>query len=465
MRRVLTIIIMIIVIAAVGTVAGLIIYRGHVRRAEERAQKEKEIAAEERELNEAKKSVREAEKLAAMYDYDGAIGLLQSQKNYEMNTTIVNAIAKYTIAKTSLEAKDVTTVPHLYFHSLIVDPKRAFNTAQWGTQAVNSTNAWMTTADEFDKILNQLYKNGYVLVRMRDLVKTVKNKDGTTSFAANDKLLLPADKKPIVLSIDDWNDYHSYAGKGYAGKAVLNKKGEVKVRYTDSSGKTTTGDDDVVPKIDTFIAKHPDFSYKGARGMIALTGYNGVMGYRTDPVYKTREGLSKTQVSWLNDHPDFDYDKEVAGAKKIAKALKAEGWEFASHTWGHISVSSKSVDELKADNEQWVKSVQPIVGKVDTLMFTHGCDIGDWRSYDASTNAKYAYYKSAGYKFFSNVDASNTAWIQIRKDYVRQGRIDCDGLQMYRAMTGKSKTNVFAKLFNVKEVFSKARPTPVTTGN
>ena len=36
---------------------------------------------------------------------------------------------------------------------------------------------------------------------------------------------------------------------------------------------------------------------------------------------------------FLEDHPDFNYKQEVKNAKKVAKAMKAEGWEFASHTW------------------------------------------------------------------------------------------------------------------------------------
>ena len=41
-----------------------------------------------------------------------------------------------------------------------------------------------------------------------------------------------------------------------------------------------------------------------------------------------------------------------------SNALKEEGWEFASHTWGHLSVTDKTVDELKTDNEKWVANVQ-----------------------------------------------------------------------------------------------------------
>lgn len=51
-------------------------------------------------------------------------------------------------------------------------------------------------------------------------------------------------------------------------------------------------------------------------------------------------------------------------------------------------------------------------------------------------NDKYAYYKSAGYNFFCNVDGSQEYWVQIRDQYVRQGRINLDGYSLYKATQG-----------------------------
>ena len=65
-----------------------------------------------------------------------------------------------------------------------------------------------------------------------------------------------------------------------------------------------------------------------------MTGYNGVLGYRTDGAYKTKKNLQDDQKAFSRPIR-FDYDKEVKAAKKVAKAMKKDGWEFASHTWGH----------------------------------------------------------------------------------------------------------------------------------
>ena len=419
-------------------------------------------SAGEQALEARRASIAEARKLAAGYDYDGAIALLESQDNYETDNDIVNEIAKYTAEKSTLEAKDMTKVPHIFYHSLIVDTQRAFDTSKWSADEVAGINAWMTTIEEFDKITQQMYDNGWVLIRMRDMVTETRNEDGTVTFAQNNNLLLPADKRPFVLSIDDWSYYHSYDGKGYGEKAVVDADGKVKIQYTDAQGNVSIGDYDVLPRLNTFLDAHPDGAYKGARGMAAMTGYNGVFGYRTDAAYKTGELLDKTQAAWLKAHPDFNWEEDVAQATKVAKAVKASGWEFACHTWGHLSVTGKSVESLAADQDRWQNTVANITGKTDTIIFAHGNDIGTWRDYDASTNDVYAYFKRMGYNFYANVDATSEYWVQIRKDYVRQGRIDCDGLQMWRAKSGAAKTNVFENFFNVNDVFDSRRPTPVS---
>ena len=451
----------VLILAAVGILAGINIARENRRKAAEKAARREAIEAEEARLAARRALIAEADRLALSYDYDGAIELLMQEENYENDSELAHAISGYVVSRSQLVAKDVTKVPHIFFHSLIVDKDRAFDTAKWGSSTVAGNNAWMTTVDEFDRIISQMYENGWVLVRMRDLVNETVDNDGNLVFSKNTNLLLPEDKKPYVLSVDDWSYYHSYDGQGYAEKAVLDSEGNVKCRYVDDKGVVRIGDYDVVPRLNTFLNEHPDAAYKGARGMIAMTGYNGVFGYRTDAAYRTLENLDPDQREWLDAHPDFDWDAEVEEARKIADAVKASGWEFACHTWGHLSVTNASVETLMTDHEKWKNTVANITGPTDTIIFAHGNDIGSFRDY-TEENEKYAYYKNEGYRFYANVDASTPYWLQIRKNYLRQGRIDCDGLQMWRALSGQAKTNVFEGLFDVKSVFDETRPTPVT---
>ena len=405
----------------------------------------------------AQQMISEAQLLAAGYDYDGAIAKLMSISGYDTDASIQQMITDYTSQRDACVPVEPTTVPHIFYHSLLNSTSRAFDVERLGQGAVDGYNAWMVTVDEFDQITQRLYDAGYVYVRLRDLVTQTTDEDGTVHFAPNTELKLPEGKKAIVLSIDDLSYYHSYEAASFPEKLVLDDNGEVKCLYTDAAGNTSIGDYDVVPRLNSFLKEHPDGAYHGARGLLAMTGYNGVFGYRTDTDYLLQENLMEDQRAWLDSHPDYNYDQDVADATAIADALKEEGWEFASHTWGHLSVTDKSVETLQTDNEKWVATVEPIVGPVDTIIFAHGNDIGSWEGYDG--NEKYAYYNSVGYHFYCNVDGSVPYWVQITDRYVRQGRIDVDGYRLYLAANGEDSS--LSQLINLDGVFNENRPTPV----
>ncbi len=402
--------------------------------------------------------IAQADLMAAGYDYDGAIALLNGVSGSSDSTEIQAAISRYEAEKASCVAVDVTTVPHIFYHSLVNEPSYAFSVERLGQGAADGMNAWMTTVDEFDKITQQLYDNGYVYVRLRDLVNETVDDEGNVHFTPRTDLMLPEGKKAIVLSVDDLSYYHSYENASFPDSLVLDDNGKVKCHYILPDGTESIGDYDVVPRLNTFLEEHPDGAYKGARGLIALTGYNGVFGYRTDIDYEEKAHLMSDQAAWLDAHPDYNRDDEIAKATVIADAIKEEGWEFASHTWGHLSVTSKSADQIMEDNQKWVNNVQNIVGPTDTIIFAHGNDIGDWMPY-SSDNEKFQALKNAGYNFYCNVDGSVPYWVQINDDCVRQGRINLDGYMLYQSSQGA--TTVIDNLFTASEVFDSRRPTPV----
>ena len=191
---------------------------------------------------------------------------------------------------------------------------------------------------------------------------------------------------------------------GFADKLVLNKQGDVKNQYT-NKGQKKIGDYDMVPIIDTFIKKHPDFSYGGSKGVIAETGYNGTLGYRSS---KSQYGDTKKT------------HREAQKATKVANAMKKDGWQFASHSWGHINMTESGIDDIKNDTALWQKEVQPIVGKTPVLIFPFGADIGSFTNY-TDDNEKYTYLKNKGFSIFDNVDASQTSWGQFLRSPVSPG--------------------------------------------
>ena len=57
---------------------------------------------------------------------------------------------------------------------------------------------------------------------------------------------------------------------GSATKLVVDGDGRVRNEYVEDDGSVSVGDYDVVPLIDRFVEAHPDFSYRGAKGIVAL---------------------------------------------------------------------------------------------------------------------------------------------------------------------------------------------------
>lgn len=411
---------------------------------------ETEDTAAEPQANDKTAAMEEAAYLAATYDYDGAIEKLNSVEGAAEDSEIAAKIAEYQSIKDSCVPVNMNEVTHIFYHSLVVDPERGF---AGDDSLAAGFKQWMTTVDEFNKITQAMYDNGYVLVRLRDLVTQTTDANGNVHFVPNTELKLPQGKKAFVMSMDDLSYYHSYDGRGIASKLVLDENGKPTCEYVQADGTTVTGAYDYIPLLDQFIAEHPDASYKGAKGMIALTGYNGILGYRTDIAYKTRENLTSDQQAWLDAHPDFNWDNECAEAKKVADAIKADGWEFASHTWGHIRIGDASLERIQTDTEKWRTYVEPLVGSTDTIIFAHGQDLSDWHDYSGE-NEKFNYLKSQGYNFYCNVD-STQYFLQIRDNYVRQGRRNLDGYRLWNDVHGEK--NRTSDLFDASQILDPRR--------
>lgn len=411
------------------------------------AQQEQEAAenaAQEEEQNRQKALIEQAKYKAAQYDYDSAITILQNDSAYASSAEMQAAVSEFEAVKATCVEYPLEEITHVFYHTLIYDTSKAFD----GDSDEAGYNQVMTTVDEFNKITQIMYDKGYVLVSPHDMA--VVNEDGTMSRGS---IKLPPGKIPFVLSQDDVSYYHYMDGDGFASRLVLDENGEVKCEYINDDGSVSVGNYDMVPLIDAFVKEHPDFSYHGRKGILAMTGYNGVLGYRTDIAYKTGENLQDNQKEFLDSHPDFNYDWEVQQATAVAEAMKANGWEFASHTWGHKNATDSSAEELQADNEKWETSVAPVLGKTDMIIFAFGADIGNWEGYSLD-DAKFAYYKSRGYHYYCNVDSSKY-WVQITDQYFRQGRRNLDGYRMYY------NPEMISDLFDVSEVWDAARPTPV----
>ncbi|MCR5325073.1 MAG: polysaccharide deacetylase family protein [Lachnospiraceae bacterium] len=407
--------------------------------AKARAEEEELVKNSIEKYNEEVKAVIEAADLqAAMYDYDKAVETIKAFEGYELDENMTVAIARYEEQKSKcVKWHDNTQISHVFFHSLIYDTSLAFGP---GSSQPVGYNRYMTTVSEFNKMMESMYEKGFVLVSIHDIAKIEKQEDGTEKFVAQ-PIYLPEGKEPFVLSQDDVNYYLYMEKNGFAEKLVIGDDGLPTCMYIEKDGSVSYGEYDVVPIIDRFVREHPDFSYHGAKGILAVTGFEGALGYDTGLSMKKYDGMDETEKMAL-------INAEREEAKKVADALKADGWEFASHSYTHTSMTTNSVEKVKYDTRRWKEEVEIILGPTDVYIYPFGADICDWHGYKGE---KFEILKEAGFDYFCNVDSARF-WIQLRDTYFRMGRINLDGERMN--VTPEKLTD----FFDVKDIYDTSRP-------
>ena len=380
---------------------------------EQQAQAES-LAAEQMET-EGKQLIDRAEKVAMGYDYDEAIRILDSYMG-EPSQEMTAKRAEFVNAKSRLvEHQDPTLIPNLSFHNLMADPARAIANTQYG----GSFNRNFVTTSEFEKILNQLYLANYVLVDFDSFVGS-NSVDGSSSSLFAVPIMLPEGKKPVMITQTQVNYYNFMidgngdgiadgGGSGFASKLVVDGNGDIKAEYVDASNVTNVGNYDLVPILEAFIETHPDFCYRGARATLAVSGHEGIFGYRIQS-----ESIAKKGQDY--------YNEQVVGATKVVEALKAKGYKLACYSFQDTSYSNINAAMILEDIQKWKSQISPVIGELDTIVFAKMSDIGDY------TGGKFDVLLNNGFRIMvKNADAPYT---EVNNNFVRQSRLMVTGENM-----------------------------------
>ena len=310
-------------------------------------------------------------------------------------------------------------VEHLFFHPVIAYPEYAFSDAVPYDRQVG-LDEWMVTADEYKKILQSVYDKGYILVNMGDVWSEVTGEDGVTRMERN-TLMLPEGKKPLIISFDDVNYYDYMLAEGFTSKLVVGDDGQIWAECTDPYTKETflTQDLDATTILDQFVLEHPDFSLNGAKAIFSLTGYQGILGYRT-----------QNDIDIAADDPrrpafDANRQAEIEAVKPVIERLKETGWTFGSHTWGHIRLDSRPLESVQRDTVRWAEEVGSLVGPTNILFYPHGGrpDGDDWHS----TGPVFQYLQSQGFRIFASVGINSFSYIKKDISAVICDRLHPDG--------------------------------------
>lgn len=369
--------------------------------------------ARQEELNARRaEAIARAEELRQQYFYDEAIAALSDEE-------IVNGQVEAELAAIRAEKDSLVDytgdVPHIFFHSLIVYPELVFTDK---VTPMGGYNSGFSEKAELEKILPQLYERGYVLYDLDALWEM------TDSGMQRKPILLPPGKTPLILSVDDV----AYAyGDGFAQQLFVDENGELMYRVNNPQGGVDiVPDGDVMGVVDAFVEQHPDFSYRGHKGTIALTGFQGAFGY------------------------DYDEPEQAEQIRTVAAALKADGWNFASHSYTHNRVNNFygpgcSVEKISYDINKWVDHVVPCIGETRLFIAPFG-----YRVQQPALQC----ILDAGFQIYCTVDSK--VYNELNPDYALMSRIEIGGYSMtyYRDILNQL-------FFDVDQVFDAAGRPPV----
>ena len=322
-------------------------------------------------------------------------------------------------------------VEHLFFHPVVAYPELAFD----GDSKSDGIDDWMVTAGEYLKILESVYEKGYVLVDIADCWSEQTDESGQTRMVKN-TLYLPEGKKPLILSYDDVNYYEYMLANGFTYKLIIGEDGKLWSWGKDPQGKEVVSRDlDAVTILDKFVEEHPDFSPFGAKGCLSLTGYEGILGYRTQTDSK----------SWTAEQ-EANRQKEIEAVKPIVAELKRTGWTFGSHTWGHISLNTRTKDVVTADMQKWFDEVGSLVGETPVLFYPFGgrLDGDDVKQ----SGPAFQWMQQHGFRIFCSVGIDS--WSKCKSDIsaVICDRLHPDGTTLRSA---KSRER-YMKFYDAKDI-------------
>ena len=353
----------------------------------------------------------EAEYMFKGYFYEEALELLNS------NELLINDETRELEARI-IEEKDNLVlfegqVKHIFFHSLILDPEYLFPDLSIPTGGYNEGFVFQT---EFQRMLPLILERGYVLYNINDIFSV-----GEDGQMEQREIWLPPGRRPLILSIDD-PTYHY--GIGFANRLFVDENGELKSEVVTPDGEIITNDGDIQLILNDFVREHPEFSWRGHKGIIAATGFMGIFGY------------------------DLHTEDSRVEATRVAEALKETGWIFANHSYTHNHgvpswwSQDADLDNIRLDVRLWKEEIEPIVGQTNILIAPGGVVL--------PPHAMSVILES-GYNIYCSVNPSQS--VTIFPDYVLQERIEIGGFSLIHWSDYLTE-----HFFDVKRVIDSHRP-------
>ncbi|MDU3283103.1 MAG: hydrolase [Cutibacterium avidum] len=228
-----------------------------------------------------------------------------------------------------------------------------------------------------------------------------------------------------VLSIDDLSFNRFLLGKGFMDRIIIDSTGHLSSIGKDpSTGRQFKEPTNcIVGLLDGYLRAHPEFSLNGAAATLALTGYEGIMGYRTDRHERNRAAQQEA-------------------VKPIIALMRKRGWTFASHSYGHIDLGSKRMTRewVTDDTAKWKREVGELLGPTSLYITPFG-------SLAALDGPLMKVIREAGFDVICDVSDATTVNQRPDLGLVVQSRVHVDGYGM------RHTPHIYRGFFDVDKVF------------
>lgn len=259
------------------------------------------------------------------------------------------------------------SVAVLSLRPLVARPELSF--ARSGDPSYSASA--LITSGEFSRLLQTLYDEDYVLISPRQIA------DWPQSAAV---ITVPEGKKPLILLFDQYQYTVLNQLCGTASRLDLNESGQLVA----TAGEKTGRDLDAIPILEDFLEVHPDFSFDGGKAVLALNLNESLFGHVLNS-----DQVAASQKAWEQVFQSFPQMTEEelaadnAAADRLLRYLQKKGWDFASAGYTGMRLTDLGKRRLRAEIEQWEKTMAPWLPDPRMLVFPDGAHLyGDEAAMD-----------------------------------------------------------------------------------
>ncbi len=230
-------------------------------------------------------------------------------------------------------------IEYLSFTTLIAFPEKIER---------QGNNNEKLTVEEFKELLEALYKNDYIVV---DIDNIYKINEGQVH---KQKLALPKNKKPVVLTFDNVSYKSSYQNRGEIDKIIIDRNNELASYTTKQSIQDRVQyDNEFILILENYLKEHPDFHLGNAKGIIFCTGENGILGYNTCHQYASSK-------------------QELKRVTNVINRLKNLGWKFGCNNYRYISQKELPELDFAKDLSLWLNETKLAIKETPLFAYPFG---------------------------------------------------------------------------------------------